>query len=314
MGSLHRTAAQSTDSVHISVCVCTFKRPALLADLLQGLLNQTTNGKFTYSIVLVDNDRHESGRPTVENFRSTRPEAISYFVEPEQSIALARNRATIHAKGDYVAFIDDDEVPIEDWLLKMYGALIKYQVDGVLGPVRPHFSLMPPAWVLKAGIFDRPNSRDYPSGLVLQWGQTGTGNALIHRHVFDEIEGPFMTDFASGGEDVDFFRRAMARGKVFVWCAEAVAYETIPAERTRISFQLKRALLRGKVSLATPSGDPSGILKSVAACGMYAMFLPISLLCGRHVFLRYLVKTCDHLGKLLAFAGIDLVGQKYVTQ
>src|SRR5882757_8144833 len=82
-------AATQVDSVHISVCVCTFKRPALLADLLQGLLNQTTDGTFTYSIVLVDNDRHESGRPTVERFQVARPEAIDYFVEPEQSIALA---------------------------------------------------------------------------------------------------------------------------------------------------------------------------------------------------------------------------------
>jgi succinoglycan biosynthesis protein ExoM len=307
-------AATPVDSVHISVCVCTFKRPALLADLLRGLLNQTTDGKFTYSIVLVDNDRHESGRPTVEQFRGARPEAINYFVEPEQSIALARNRAAAHATGDYVAFIDDDEVPIEDWLLKMYGALIKLQADGVLGPVKPRFTVMPPAWALKAGIFDRPNSQNYPSGLVLHWSQTGTGNVLIQRRVFDEVEGPFKVDFASGGEDIDFFRRAMAQGKVFVWCADAVAYETIPAERTRISFQLKRALLRGKASLATPAGHSFGILKSVAACGVYTMLLPVSLVIGRHVFLKYLVKDCDHLGKLLALVGIDLVREKYVSK
>ena len=247
------------------------------------------------------------------NFEGARPEAINYFVEPEQSIALARNRAAAHATGDYVAFIDDDEVPIEDWLLKMYGALIKFQADGVLGPVRPRFEVMPPAWALKSGIFDRPNSQDYPSGLVLHWSQTGTGNALIQRRVFDEVEGPFNVDFASGGEDIDFFRRAMGQGKVFVWCADAVAYETIPAERTRISFQLKRALLRGKASLATPSGHPFGILKSVAACGVYTMLLPVFLVLGRHIFLKYLVKNCDHLGKLLALVGIDLVRENTFT-
>ena len=307
-------SAPSLDSPHISVCVCTFKRPAFLADLLRGLLTQTTEEKFTYSIVLVDNDRHESGRSTADQFRSERPEAISYFVEPEQSIALARNRAATQATGDYVAFIDDDEVPIEDWLLKMYCALIKFQADGVLGPVKPRFAATPPTWILKAGIFDRPNSQDFPSGSVLHWDQTGTGNALIQRRVFDEIEGPFRVDFASGGEDIDFFRRAIGRGKVFIWCADAVAYETIPAERTRVSFQLKRALLRGKASLATPSGHSIGLLKSVAACAVYTMLLPISLLFGRHVFLKYLVKNCDHLGKLLAFVGVDPIGQKYVTK
>jgi glycosyltransferase involved in cell wall biosynthesis len=226
--------------------VCTFKRPALLADLLRGLLNQTTDGKFTYSIVLVDNDIQESGRSTVEHFRTAAPETIHYVVEPEQSIALARNRAAAHATGDYVAFIDDDEVPVEDWLLKLYHALIKFRADGVLGPVKPRFAVMPSTWALKAGLFERPNSQDYPSGMVLHCGQTGTGNALIQRHVLDEVAGPFRREFASGGEDIDFFRRAMNAGKVFVWCADALAYETIPAERTHVSFQLKRALLRGK--------------------------------------------------------------------
>jgi glycosyltransferase involved in cell wall biosynthesis len=302
------------DLVHISICVCTFKRPALLADLLRGLLNQTTDEKFTYSIVLVDNDRYESARPTLEQFRDVRPGFINYAVEPEQNIALARNRAAANATGDFFAFIDDDEIPDKDWLLRMYEALLAFRADGVLGPVKPRFEVVPPAWVLKAGIFDRPNSQDYPSGLRLHWSQTGTGNALIRRHVFDKVEGPFKPDFASGGEDIDFFRRAMDMGKVFVWCADAVAYETIPVERTRILFQLKRALLRGKASLATSAGRPFGILKSITACGAYTILLPFSLVIGRHAFLNYLVKYCDHLGKILALLGIDLVGEKYVSK
>lgn len=299
---------------HITVCICTFKRPLLLAHLLRGLLNQITDGRFTYSIILVDNDCHESGRPTAEQFRRTCPHPFDYFVEPEQSIALARNRAASHATGDYVAFIDDDEVPTADWLLKMHGALITFRADGILGPVRSRFEVTPPGWVLKSGVFDRPNSQDYSAGLVLHWSQTGAGNALIQRRVLEEVAGPFDVDFASGGEDIDFFRRATIQGNVFVWCPDAVAYETVPAERIRMSFQLKRALLRGKVSLATVSGHPLGILKSIAACGAYSLMLPASLLFGRHFFFRYLVKICDHLGKLLAFVGIDFVGETYVTK
>jgi succinoglycan biosynthesis protein ExoM len=301
------------DPAHISVCVCTFKRPLLLADLLRGLLNQATEGRFTYSIVLVDNDRNESARSTVEQFRDAPAGLISYFVEPEQSIALARNKAVAHATGNYVAFIDDDEIPSNDWLLKLHEALMKFQVDGVLGPVKPHFAVMPPKWALKAGVFDRPNSQNYASGSVLHWNQTGTGNALIHRRVFDDVEGPFEAAFSGGGEDIDFFRRAIVGGKTFVWCCEAVAHETIPVERTSVSFQVRRALLRGKASLATAAGRPLGILKSLVACGAYTLLLPAALVAGRHIFLRYLVKDCDHLGKLLAFAGIDVVKENYVS-
>lgn len=299
---------------HICVCVCTFKRPALLADLLTGLLSQKTDALFSFSVVVVDNDSRESGRETVERFQCNHPGIIQYFIEPTQNIALARNRGVAHATGNLVAFIDDDEVPPEGWLLSLYGALIKFKADGVLGPVKPRYDVAPSEWALKAGIFDRPNSQDYQTGLVLHWGQTGTGNVLMQRSALELIDGPFRREFGSGGEDIDFFRRLMDQGNVFVWCAEAVAYETVPAERTQIYFQLKRALLRGKASLRTPSGNPFGILKSLAACVVYTLFLPFSLVVGRHVFLKYLVKNCDHLGKLLAFFRINLVREKYVMK
>jgi glycosyltransferase involved in cell wall biosynthesis len=306
--------AVSALQTHISVCLCTFKRPELLGTLLKGLLRQQTDEQFTYSIIVVDNDRQESGRPTVERFQRNSPRNIQYFVETEQSIALARNRAVANATGVLVAFIDDDEVPIDDWLLRMHAALGKFKADGVLGPVKPRFAVTPPEWALRSGAFDRPNSQNYKSGLVLHWSQTGTGNALLRRSVLQEAEGPFRKQFGSGGEDIDFFRRAMALGKVFVWCDEGTVYETVPAERTRISFQLKRALLRGKVSLAGPAGGALGILKSMAACAIYTVLLPVFLPLGRHVFLKYLIKNCDHIGKLLAVCKINVVREKYVLK
>jgi succinoglycan biosynthesis protein ExoM len=196
----------------------------------------------------------------------------------------------------------------------MYVALGKFKADGILGPVKPRFAVTPPEWALKSGAFERPNSQDYASGLVLHWGQTGTGNVLLRRSVLQEVEGPFRKQFGSGGEDTDFFRRAMALGRTFVWCDEGTVYETVPVERTRVSFQLKRALLRGKVSLAGPAGSAVGILKSMVACAVYTVSLPVCLLFGRHVFLRYLIKSCDHIGKLLAVCGINVVRDKYVLK
>ena len=299
---------------HIAICVCAFKRPHLLSRLLYDLGRQKTESLFEYSITIVDNDILQSSKEVVAEFRKTSSLSITYDVEPEQNIALARNRALANATGDFIAFIDDDELPEEDWLLALWKACKEYGADGVLGPVKPVFAVAPPGWALKAGIFDRPNSQDYQSGLVLHWSQTGTGNALIQRRVLEEVEGPFRREFASGGEDIDFFHRAMNLGKAFVWCAEAVTYETIPVERTRISFQLKRALLRGKGSLVSPSGRPLGILKSMIACSLYTMFLPVSWIIGRHVFVKYLIKNCDHLGKLLALIGINPIRQKYVLK
>jgi hypothetical protein len=70
--------------------------------------------------------------------------------------------------------------------------------------------------------------------------------------------------------------------------------------------------LRGKVALSYPSGRTFGILKSLAAFTLYTMLLPVFLVMGKHVFIKYLIKDFDHLGKLLAACGINVVKEKYV--
>ena len=106
----------------------------------------------------------------------------------------------------------------------------------------------------------------------------------------------------------------MARGRVFVWSAEAVCHEHVPPQRTRVAFQLRRALLRGKIALRGDRAGWRSILKSALAVLLYAIALPICLLLGSHVFVTYLVKIFDHLGKLLATCGIDLVGDTYISE
>ena len=296
---------------HICVCVCTYKRPELLEQLLAKLERQRTGDSFSYSVVVVDNDIHESARRTVESFAMNSVIPARYFVEKEQNIALARNRAVANAQGEFIAFIDDDESPIDDWLQLMRDAIIKYGVDGVLGPVKSVFEVAPPEWLERAGLFDRPCDK---TGAGIDWRKTGTGNVLVRQQALRDIEGPFNPQLGSGGEDVDFFRRATDAGRVFIWCEEATAYEVVPVERTRLSFQVKRALMRGRASFTSPAGNVGGIAKSFAAFAVYTTLLPLFLVMGRHMFIRYLISDLDHLGKLLALCRINPIGKKYVVK
>jgi glycosyltransferase involved in cell wall biosynthesis len=298
------------ENLHICVCICTYRRPALLGRLLSRIETQRTGGLFDYSVVVVDNDRSESARQVVESFARSSQIPVHYDVEPEQSISLARNRAVRNAGGDLVGFIDDDEVPAENWLLHHVDTLHRCGADGVLGPVLPCFETAPPDWVLKGRFFDRPTHR---TGEVLEWRNTRTGNALLRKTLFPDGRSWFDPAFGSGGEDRDFFRKAIASGSVFVWCEEAPVYEAVPPDRWKRSVMMKRALLRGKVAFENRSSPPFDLLKSAAAIAVYLAGMPLFLILGQHVFMAYLVRTCDHLGKLLALMGIDLVKEKYVT-
>src|SRR5262245_61444862 len=101
---------------HISVCVCTYRRPAMLQRLLHSLDGQEIAGRFSFSITVVDNDESGSAQATVRAFGSSSKIPISYLVEPRQSICRARNLAISHSTGNLIAFIDDDEFPEPDWL------------------------------------------------------------------------------------------------------------------------------------------------------------------------------------------------------
>src|SRR2546427_13290199 len=115
---------------HICVCICTYQRSESLKRLLSKLGEQETEGAFGYSIVIVDNDTSRTAWHTVDAFARRSTVVVDYYVEPEQSIALARNKAIEHAGGDFIALIDDDEFPENDWLLNLYRAIDRYGSDG----------------------------------------------------------------------------------------------------------------------------------------------------------------------------------------
>lgn len=298
------------EMAHISVCICTFRRPDLLQRLLRGLDEQEAGGLFTYSIVVVDNDELQSAEAVVSNFAATSRTAVRYCVESQQNIALARNKAVANAAGDFVAFIDDDEFPTKNWLLTLYTACEKYEVDGVLGPVKPHFDETPPQWVVRGQFYDRPS---YPTGMIIDGKKGRTGNVLLKRELFAAAGAqPFRPQFRTG-EDQDFFTRMIELGHRFIWCHEAMAYEVVPPLRWKRSFMLRRALLNGGAAVLRKSFGPVEIAKSFIAVPTYTLVLPFALLLGQHRFMSILIKLCDHVGKLLALPKLNPMREPYIT-
>lgn len=300
---------KSKPDKHISVCICTFKRPQMLSNLLSKLQDQITEDRFTYSAVVVDNDANKSAFDTVNNWKNKSLIQIDYFCEPEQNIALARNKAVANAKGNFIAFIDDDEFPDKNWLINLFKTLNQYQCAGVLGPVKPYFEIAPPNWIIKGKICER---KSYCTGTILKKpDETRTGNVLLNKSICSNHEKPFNPEFGlTGGEDVDFFDRMMKKGLTFVWCNEAFVYEIVPPDRFKRSFHLKKALLRGKVNADKLSLFSVKSIKSVIAFIIYTMALPFFLVFGQHLFMKYLIKDCDHIGKILGFCGITFIKKR----
>lgn len=262
---------------------------------------------------MVDNDANKTAEATVEDLRKKSAIRIDYFYEPEQNIALARNKAVENAQGNYIVFIDDDEFPDSIWLLTLYRAMIQFKVDGVLGPIKPHYPQDTPKWLIRSKLCERP---EHNTGTFLHWGQTRTGNVLLDRKLFEDTRNRFGREFGrTGGEDIAFFKKMIEAGRVFVWCNEAPVYETVPPERWDKYFYLRKNTRIGGLTGEQVRQRESiiqcvySLIKSTAWITITTIILPFALLAGKHIYMRAITKLMYNVGLISGLMSCTL--QRY---
>jgi succinoglycan biosynthesis protein ExoM len=281
----------------------------MLARALDGVTSQVTEDKFSFELVVVDNDSKRSGEDVVRKFQQNEGLRIAYDCEMEQNISLTRNRAVRNASGNLVAFIDDDEAPVKDWLYKLYHAMQAGNADGALGPVLPFYPPGTPEWLRKGNLFDR---RRFPTGTRLTVRHMRTGNALLSRSLFTEGSNWFDPAFGrTGGEDVDFFRRQLDQGRVFVWCDEAAAYEMIPPDRWQTAFHFKKyfriGILNGERLRKGRIPGLMGLMKTIITVPAWFIVMLISFPFGKHLWIRPALKLTYSGGCILAWCGFSVM-------
>ncbi len=248
----------------VSICLCTYMRPDCLAECLEHLIAQKTTKRF--EIIVVDNDSSLSAEPTFKAYATkaaNKDIPMVFAVESEQNISLARNKGVSLCRGEYVAFLDDDGRPTEDWLENLRQMMDIERVDGVFGPQIP----MLPKTVsrsmkkyLESTLHRRSNRR------VMTGMDCATNNAFLVKSHLKKRPGPFRKEFGrTGGEDVDLFSWLVKKGCEFRWCEKAVVYEFQEDRKLTIRYHIKRAY-RGGWQDSMRNIDAMGPLLGTAKC------------------------------------------------
>lgn len=245
----------------VDIAMATYHRERDLPELLPKLLSQgdaaaaATGLDFAFRVVVVDNDPLGGARGVVEANGDPR---LHYVVETNPGVTNARNRALAEtAETDVLAFIDDDEIPHEDWLARLLTAHLEYSADVVAGPVYPIFDGPLDLWVDASGIYDEPHRAHLRTGDPIK--RAGAGNLLLDLRVVRRLGITFDQRFGlTGGEDSFFTGQLANAGARMVWCAEAVADHRVPTARANRDYTLNRRLslsnagVRSDVLLARP--------------------------------------------------------------
>ena len=249
----------------VAVGICTYARPEGIRRVLKALVDvvpdRTAFGGVSVRVIVVDNDAAGPSRDAVAETAAGAPWPVEYVVEPRRGIPQARNAVVRAAqqRGEWVAFIDDDETPQPGWLDELLRVQAGTMADVVAGPVLPVFDETPPRWVRDAGFFDRPR---HPTGRSVLFA--ATNNVLVSPVVLALSSPTFDESLAlSGGEDTVLFRQARLAGLRMVWADEAVVVEHVPCSRVRVSWLLRREFRRGSsFSVALVRTNPSLVRRS----------------------------------------------------
>jgi succinoglycan biosynthesis protein ExoM len=307
-----KAAASSDQRPSVGICILTYKRNRQLLALLSGI-SRLEPPAADVRVVVVDNNPDSCARVIVDQFRESWMSAgglwpIEYVAEPHRGIARARNCAVAAcADADFVAFIDDDEVPEADWLANLFDVQTASRADVVVGRVLSRYDTPPPQWVIAGDYLERPRRA---TGTRVGWAITG--NVLIARHLLDRYSPPFEERFnLSGGEDTHFFMRAHDDGALMVSADDAIVFEDIPSERTTWRSIMRREYRRGNtLSLCMLDLHPSlirrvrrtgqGVYRILQGLGLF-LLVPVA---GRANIYRAAHRLCLGAGLLTGLLGL----------
>jgi glycosyltransferase involved in cell wall biosynthesis len=109
----------------VSVIITTYNLSHMVGQAVESVLSQSMTD---FELIIVDDGSTDNTREVINKFVDKR---IKYFYKDNGGVASARNFGTKNSSGDFVAFLDDDDLWPPDYLAVMLGALEKSDDYGV---------------------------------------------------------------------------------------------------------------------------------------------------------------------------------------
>ena len=228
----------------ICLIVCTYNRSHLLQSTLESLINQETDGKFSFDILVID-DASTDDTPHVVKEVSKRSQVfVRYVLEEGKGIARARNRGIKESASKWIAFFDDDMVAQPNWLKELFTVASELGVYCIGGAVP---LLLPETYPGLSPICRPMLGERMLSNQVIKCPRNyfpTTSNVLLEKRVFEKA-GILDGSLTRGGEDIELGSRIRRAGFEGWFAPQAVVHHIIPPYRLEDGYLLWTALRSG---------------------------------------------------------------------
>jgi cellulose synthase/poly-beta-1,6-N-acetylglucosamine synthase-like glycosyltransferase len=245
-------------TVSVVICAYTEDRWLLIQDAVASVEAQTSP---PIEIILCIDHNDKLVRMTEERFLEERPEgAIPLSVVANKydgHLGSARNTAVELARGEVIAFIDDDAAASADWLARLIAPYDDERVGAVGGAPLPVFELGRPGWfprefywVFGCAYRGLPVSRAPLAHLI-------GANMSARRSILQEIGG-FHSD---NHDDMDMCHRIAFAQYIVIYEPLATVRHWVPASRTTWQYFWRRCYFvnQGKVEAFAHMGEAAGL-------------------------------------------------------
>lgn len=182
----------------ISVVICTHNRADLLHFPLESLASQEVE-ETLFEVVVVDNASRDETAAVVGSYREADPRA-RYVREEAVGLSHARNCGWREARGEYVAYTDDDCRLPPDWLARARKIVEEHSPGCFGGPFFPFYDGPKPDW-FKDSYGSRERAR--AAGPLPEGKNLLGGNLFIRRDLL-ERSGGFDPAFGMSGSDIGY--------------------------------------------------------------------------------------------------------------
>ena len=116
--------------IRLSLIIATYNRAEQLMVTLDSVARQTLSAD-RWECVVVDNNSKDDTRQRVEAFAAEHPQLnVVYHLEQNQGLSYARNAGIAKAQGDIIAFVDDDERIVPEFV-EAYVELFDNKADAM---------------------------------------------------------------------------------------------------------------------------------------------------------------------------------------
>lgn len=259
-------------SVSVVVSAYTTGRLNDVLDCISSLKRQTFPAA---EIILVLDPREK----LVDFYKPRVPSDVKIIMSDDVGLSHARNAGIKKARGEIVAFIDDDAIADEEWLENLVRNYEDPHVLGVGGFIKPVWERKRPRWfpeelywILGCSYKGLPKKKAYvrnPIGC----------NMSFRKDAFEKV-GYFSTGIGRLGkklianEETEFCIRVwkqVSNSKI-VYDPSVVVYHTVHKGRTTVTYLLKRSFYEG-FSKALISRSKSNPLKTLSTEDRYLKYL-----------------------------------------